>query len=127
MVYTGDTVGRPYVCEIGNVAVDCRKLKELKDAEKLYKTKCNEVKKAARAEKARWNDEQCKKLSVITENAKKTREVYKMICSICVGRMHFTSTTPEIALKICDTFYQSIGVLPSLIVARGDAPIKVAN
>jgi hypothetical protein len=47
-------------------------------AESRYKEKCNEVRKAARADKARWLEDQCKDIERYYGECK-TRQVYKMI------------------------------------------------
>ncbi len=51
---------------------------ESESAEKLYKTKCNEVRKSARADKAKWLEDQCKHIQ-LCHGEYRTREMYKMI------------------------------------------------
>jgi len=62
-----------------------RQLKTKRDRsdemEKLYKMKCNEVRKAARTDKAKWLENQCKEIGRYHAEFK-TREAYKMIKNI---------------------------------------------
>ena len=49
--------------------------------EKMYKNKCRMVKKAAREDKVKWLEEQCRNIEQYDEEFK-AREVYKMIKNV---------------------------------------------
>lgn len=51
------------------------------EAEKQYRAKCNEVRKASRSDKAKWLEKQCEDVEKYYGECK-TREVYKMIRNI---------------------------------------------